>query len=190
MPSGSFRDMSVNNRNSVGGMFMLPRHAMALLLALFVNMSRIVLAQDSGTHRKILPVRCRGPLCAGGPGRRCVNSMVRGVSAYPAAQRADAIAGRIRAMADDPNLRVDALQVVEADGVARLMIGDVMLIGISDLDAEGASRKILAQRIRERVAAAIFRYRGYYFLRPCGDRLQPRAVRRWWRHLPFGCSGF
>ena len=154
----SFRHIGVNNRNSVGGMFMLPRHAMALLLALLVDMPRIVLAQDSGTHRTAYPSDVEppsAPVVLDGD----VLFTVRGVSAYPAAQRADAIAGRIRAMADDPNLRVDALQVVEADSVARLMIGDIMLIGITDLDAEGASRKILAHAIRERVAAAVLRYR-------------------------------
>ena len=137
---------------------MFPKHATGLLLAFLVTMPRIVQAQDSGTHRTGYPADLEppsAPVVLDGE----VLFTVRGVSAYPASQRADAIAGRIRAMADDPNLRVDALQVVEADGVARLMISDIMLIGISNLDAEGASRKILAQTIRERVGASVLRYR-------------------------------
>jgi hypothetical protein len=104
---------------------MFPKHATILLLAFLVTMPRIVQAQDSGTHRTGYPADLEppsAPVVLDGE----VLFTVRGVSAYPAAQRADAIAGRIRAMADDPNLRVDALQVVEADGVARLMISDVI----------------------------------------------------------------
>ena len=39
------------------------------------------------------------------------------------------------------------------------MTGDMTLMGVTDLDAEGASRKILAHTIRERIAAAVVQYR-------------------------------
>ena len=68
---------------------MLPRHAMVLLVTLLVDLPRIVLAQDS-THTTAYATEVEpsaAPVILDGN----VLFTVRGVSAYPAAQRADAI---------------------------------------------------------------------------------------------------
>ena len=139
---------------------MLRRHATVQLLAVLLALSRMVflaygnVSQLSGASAE-LDEPVSAPVILDGD----VLFTVRGVSAYPAPQRAGAIADRIRTMAANPNLRVDALKVDEKDRVARIMIGDVMLMGVSDLDAGGSYAAILAQTIKDRIAAAVLQYR-------------------------------
>ena len=73
---------------------------------------------------------------------------VRGVSSFPADQRARVIRDRLAEAAADPAVSVDALRLVEADGVTRIVAGSVMIMSIVDADA------ILEQVNRTELAAA------------------------------------
>lgn len=86
---------------------------------------------------------------------------VRGVSAFPAEQRALRIRGRIEALARDPGFRVETLRAVESDLATKLMAGDQLVMGVYDSDArlEGVSRQVLAQANLERIRLAVVDYR-------------------------------
>lgn len=86
---------------------------------------------------------------------------VRGVTAYPAKERAREIAKRIRAIAADPTLSPESLRVIEGEESADIVAGDRPVIRVFDADAlvEGASRQVHAEVIRSRIAKAIAAYR-------------------------------
>jgi small-conductance mechanosensitive channel len=86
---------------------------------------------------------------------------VRGVTAYPAEQRAQTINGRIKAIAADRSVSTDTLRVVEAGDRSNLLAGDRHVMSVVDADAklEGVSRQQLAELIRRKVAEAIASYR-------------------------------
>ncbi len=86
---------------------------------------------------------------------------VRGVTAYPAEQRAQTISGRIEAIAADRSVPADALRVVEAEDRSNLLAGDRVVMSVVDADAklEGVSRQQLAELVRRRLAEAIASYR-------------------------------
>ncbi len=86
---------------------------------------------------------------------------VRGVSAFPAEQRALRIRGRIEALARDPGFRVETLRAAESDQATKLMAGDQLVMGVYDSDArlEGVSRQVLAQANLERIRLAVADYR-------------------------------
>jgi small-conductance mechanosensitive channel len=86
---------------------------------------------------------------------------VRGVSALPAEQRAQAVAERIRDAAADSSVSPETIHVAESEGQSTVMAGDRRLIVITDADAglEGVARPTLAQAIRERLAQAVEIYR-------------------------------
>ncbi|MGE5153493.1 MAG: mechanosensitive ion channel family protein, partial [Bdellovibrio bacteriovorus] len=83
--------------------------------------------------------------------------LVRGLSAFPAEERAERIRGRIEVLARDPEFRPDALSPVESELGTKLMAGDRLVMGVYDSDArlEGVSRQVLALANLERVRAAI-----------------------------------
>ena len=85
---------------------------------------------------------------------------VRGISAYPAARRAEVISGRIRAFADT-GTPARELTVIEVGNTARIAAGSTIICAFSDADAtaEGAPRELLAQLAIERIAAAVRAYR-------------------------------
>src|SRR5436190_23067598 len=84
---------------------------------------------------------------------------VRGVPAFPAAERAAAIAERIESLAADHNFKPEDLHIVESDIGSDLGAGDKRVMTITDEDGrlEGAGRKVLAAvyapRIREAIEA-------------------------------------
>jgi small-conductance mechanosensitive channel len=86
---------------------------------------------------------------------------VRGVSAFPAEQRAARIQDRIEALARDPGFRTEVLRPVEADIGIKIMAGDQLVMGVYDSDArlEGVSRHVLALANIERIRLAIADYR-------------------------------
>jgi small-conductance mechanosensitive channel len=86
---------------------------------------------------------------------------VRGVSSYPAEQRAAAVAQRIEAIAVDPAVRPDSVRAVEADGYSNIMAGERRVMSVFDADArvEEVARKTLALAISERTGQAIEHYR-------------------------------
>ena len=86
---------------------------------------------------------------------------VRGVSAYPAEQRAAAISDRIAAAAKDPSLSTDSVVVRETPLASAVNAAETPLFRVVDADAqlEGVGRQVLAAAYREQVVAAIERYR-------------------------------
>jgi small-conductance mechanosensitive channel len=86
---------------------------------------------------------------------------VAGVSAYPADRRANAISGRIKAIAADAAVSTTTLRVVELPDRSNVLAGDRFLVSVLDADAvtEGVSRQMLAEAVRLRLADAIQRYR-------------------------------
>jgi small-conductance mechanosensitive channel len=86
---------------------------------------------------------------------------VRGVSSFPAEQRATAIAKRIEALAEDPQFRTDSLGVVETGDYVRIMGGSHPLMSVVPADAqlEQTSTNTLARANVERIRQTIEDYR-------------------------------
>jgi small-conductance mechanosensitive channel len=86
---------------------------------------------------------------------------VRGIAGRPAQERADAIAARIVAAAEDASLDVSQLKVVETPEVSRIQAGERLLMGIFDADAEleQINRQALAGVLEGVIGEAIARYR-------------------------------
>ena len=86
---------------------------------------------------------------------------VRGVSALPAEQRAERIAHRITAIADDRSISVKSLTATEVEQGTRIAAGDHLIVIVVGEDAalEKVDRKILAAIYLQRIAQAIEDYR-------------------------------
>ena len=86
---------------------------------------------------------------------------VRGVSSFPAAERARLVRERLVAVAADPAISPDALRVVDSGGVTRIMAGEQLIIGLVDADAslEQVQRDELAVAHLARLRQAIVGYR-------------------------------
>jgi small-conductance mechanosensitive channel len=86
---------------------------------------------------------------------------VRGISAYPAAQRAQAISERIATIAADRSVAPDALVVIDEETQSRIVAGDrlVMTVPAANAASEGVSLQVLAEAYRTRIAQAIRAYR-------------------------------
>src|SRR6188474_1997234 len=59
---------------------------------------------------------------------------VRGFSAFPAKERAEAIAKRIVAIANDATVSPDSLRAVEAEQVTNILAGDRIIMAVTDAD--------------------------------------------------------
>ena len=86
---------------------------------------------------------------------------VRGISAYPAEERANKINARIRTFASDRSLPVDSLRTFESSTGTDIAAGDQFLMTVTDVDAaaEHASRQLLAGVLRRAIADAVISYR-------------------------------
>jgi len=88
---------------------------------------------------------------------------VGGVSAYPAEKRAEAIANRIVAIANDPAVSTDSLRAVEveSDQMTNILAGDrsIMVVTDADVRLEGAPRSLLTRTYMMRIAEAVTVYR-------------------------------
>ena len=84
---------------------------------------------------------------------------VRGVPAFPAAERARSIAQRIEAAAAAPGFKVEDLRTVDSDLGTAIQAGDRRVMMVTDEDArlEGGARKLIAEvyaaRMREGIQA-------------------------------------
>lgn len=89
--------------------------------------------------------------------------LVRGTSAYPAAERARAIADRIRAVAADPSIAPESLELVDPPGEpwTRIVAGDTVVATLYEADAraEQVTRRTLATTTLRRIQTAIVDYR-------------------------------
>jgi len=74
---------------------------------------------------------------------------VRGISAYPAKERAETIRKRIEAIAADRSVATESLRVVEMGDTSRVMAGDLLVAGFVDADAatEGVSRQLFTETV-------------------------------------------
>lgn len=86
---------------------------------------------------------------------------LRGVSAYPARERADAVHDRIVAFAADESRSLDELEIEHADDSEAIKFGETNLVRIYDTDAEieDLTRQLLAQIYLNQIKEAITRYR-------------------------------
>ena len=86
---------------------------------------------------------------------------VRGVSAFPAEQRAAGIAGRIAALAADRSIPAESLVVRETPLGSEVVAGGRRVFAVVDADSqlEGVGRSVLAEVYRGRVAEAIEKFR-------------------------------
>jgi len=86
---------------------------------------------------------------------------VRGVSAFPADQRARMIAEKIKALARDPSFKADSLRSVETERFTQIAGGDRIVMQVFDADAqlEQAPRDAIVQVNLERTRRAIEEYR-------------------------------
>ena len=86
---------------------------------------------------------------------------VRGVSAYPAEQRAAAIAGRIKTIAADPNISTEHVRAVDAELSTAILAGEVRLMMVFDADVKDGvmPRKAAADLIVAKIQSAMTEYR-------------------------------
>ncbi|MEM5364764.1 mechanosensitive ion channel family protein [Paraburkholderia azotifigens] len=86
---------------------------------------------------------------------------VRGVSSFPAEERAEAIRGRIEKVAADPSFPSDGLSAEVVENVTMIMAGEATLMIVSEADArlEHTSRDHLATLNLMRIHRAIDEYR-------------------------------
>ncbi len=86
---------------------------------------------------------------------------VRGLTAYSADDRATAIAGRIKALADDPAVKVDSIDAVESDHSTDIRAGSRLIMSVLDADAapEGVNRQMLAKVYLLKIRATVDTYR-------------------------------
>lgn len=88
---------------------------------------------------------------------------VRGVTAFPAADRAATIAQRIRTVADDGSIPPSALHLVASEQWTEIVAGENSIMAVFDADAAveapGLSRQALAQVYLKKVSSALEQYR-------------------------------
>jgi len=88
---------------------------------------------------------------------------VRGVTAFPAAERAAAIASRIREMAADETIPASALGSVESDSSTNIVVGETTIMEVFDADAiaeaPGLTRQDLARIYLKKISSAVQLYR-------------------------------
>ena len=88
---------------------------------------------------------------------------VFGVTSFPAAQRAQAIADRIRALAEDRSVSTDSLRLVEAEHSSDIFAGDQLIMSVVNADARieggGNPRRLIAQLHLNRIKTAMADYR-------------------------------
>ena len=88
---------------------------------------------------------------------------VRGVTAFPATERAAAIAGRVRSVAADQTTAPSAIRLAESEHSTNIVAGETIIMGVFDADAAveaaGLSRQALARVYLAKVSSAVQQYR-------------------------------
>jgi len=100
---------------------------------------------------------------------------LRGISSYPARNRANDVADRIRNIARDPSIASTDIRLVERQDRTDIVAGEQRIVSIVDIDAEAeqmTGRQLLAEVMRDRIAAAIERFR----YERSSDYLVPKGV--------------
>lgn len=137
-------------------------HTVLLLLCCCMTLSGVAAAQDgaSGLIERA-PVYLDGKLLF----------EVRGASAFPARQRANAILERVRAAATDPTFDPAAIELRETERGIELSGSGRSLLTVFDADAraEGLETRLMATVVKNRLALAIREYR---------DARSPEGIRK------------
>lgn len=86
---------------------------------------------------------------------------VRGVTAFPAEERAGVITERVQELAANRAVPAADLRLVEAGDHTNIQAGDLVLTGVFDADAviEGVPRQTLSEVYRKRIQSAVEQYR-------------------------------
>lgn len=87
---------------------------------------------------------------------------LRGISSFPAKQRARDVVGRIEAIAQSKGIPVSALRIDERADRSIILAGERLIVTMVDVDAEAeemADRQLLAEVHMTRIVEAIERYR-------------------------------
>ncbi len=88
---------------------------------------------------------------------------VRGIKAYPAEERARAMAQQIKKIAGDPKIKTDSLAVIETPTYTEIASGAIPITRVYDADAtlelEDLPRQVLAKVYLEKIKKAIEKYR-------------------------------
>lgn len=86
---------------------------------------------------------------------------VRGVSSYPAEQRASAIKKRIEDVAEDLSIPANSIEIIPGESSHDLYAKSKFILSVIDADAklEGVGREIIAIGIKNRITKAIYSYR-------------------------------
>jgi small-conductance mechanosensitive channel len=86
---------------------------------------------------------------------------VRGVTSFPAEQRATTIAGRIRDIAANPAIQPDAFRIEETEFSSRIVADSRLVMNVYDADAkgEGVPRQVLAELYLRQIRSAVVAYR-------------------------------
>jgi small-conductance mechanosensitive channel len=128
---------------------------LALMLALGCIASAEALGQDAGASPADAPHTA--PVVI--DGETLFN--LRGVTAFPAAQRAAMVRGKIVDLAQDASFDVKNLTITETDDYTAIYAGDTAVLGIADADAEveDLERHLLAEVYKNRISDSIEEYR-------------------------------
>src|SRR5262245_10982125 len=86
---------------------------------------------------------------------------LRGISSFPAAERASRVAANIVGLAADPAVRTEDVRVVESGGYLNIAAGDRPVVTVVEADGEleHVSLRALADTHRLRIVRAIEEYR-------------------------------
>jgi len=86
---------------------------------------------------------------------------VRGITSFPAEERARLITERLKNIAENDSINTGSLRVEELDERSNILAGDDFVVSILDTDAEieGLDRQIVAEIIKTNIAKAINFYR-------------------------------
>jgi len=86
---------------------------------------------------------------------------VRGITSFPAEERAQLITERLKNIAENDSINTGSLRVEELEDRSNILAGDDFVVSILDTDAEieGLDRQLLAEIIKTNIAKAINSYR-------------------------------
>lgn len=86
---------------------------------------------------------------------------VRGISSFPAEERANTIRARIEEVAKDKSIAANSIEIVHTESSENLYAQNKFLLSIFDFDSrlEGVGRENLAIGIKNRIVKAIYSYR-------------------------------
>jgi small-conductance mechanosensitive channel len=86
---------------------------------------------------------------------------VRGISSFPAQQRAATISKRIRTAAADPSISKDSVRVIAGENLVKIYAGNEFIMNIYKVDAEveGVNLETIADVFHQKIWGAIDAYR-------------------------------